>query len=303
MTKRDPDHHFLAEVRDAIQRDCGAPTSGARHFLDGLNLRGYQIGAHLGTGSAGAVYAATDPKGNNVAIKVLPLPEGESAAKIFQREVKIGQTIDHPSIVKTLHTFDLGPAQFVIMELVEGSTLKTVLNGEPLEPKWFFRIFEPLAEGLQVAHSMGVVHRDLKPDNVMLAGDGTIKILDFGMARLVEDASVTMTGTFKGTVRYTAPEQLSDSKRAGPACDQFALGLMMFEGLTGKLPYQEHKQPMQAVLERAQHEAYRLSQIDSRFPDLASDVFARILARDPEARYPSVMEAYEALKTAITSEG
>ena len=299
MTKREPTDHFLAEVRAAIQSDSGSSGGESRHFLDGLNLRGYQLGAHLGTGAAGAVYRATDPQGYKVAIKVLPLPEGDSAAKIFQREVKIGQTIDHPSIVKTLHTFALGPAQFVIMELVEGSTLKTVLNGEPLEPKWFYRIFEPLAKGLEVAHSKGVVHRDLKPENVMLAGDGTIKILDFGMARLVEDASVTMTGTFKGTVRYTAPEQLSDSKRAGPACDQFALGLMMFEGLTGKFPYQEHKQPMQAVLERAQHEAYRLSQVDSRFPEEASDVFARILAREPEARYPSVMEAYEALRSAI----
>ena len=133
----------------------------------------------------------------------------------------------------------------------------------------------------------------------MLAGDGTVKILDFGMARLVEDASVTMTGTFKGTVRYTAPEQLSDSKRAGPACDQFALGLMMFEGLTGQFPYPDYKQPMQAVLDRVQKEPWLLSQIDSRFSEQASRVLARMLAREPEERYPNVMAAYEALKTAI----
>ena len=300
MTRREPTDQFLAEVRRAVENDGGQAPQEPRHFLDGLNLRGYTLGNHLGTGSAGAVYEATDPKGNKVAVKVLPLPEGDSAAKIFQREVKIGQTIDHPSIVKTLHTFDLGPAQFVIMELVEGSTLKTVLRGEPLEPKWFYRIFEPLAEGLEVAHSKGVVHRDLKPENIMLAADGAIKILDFGMARLVEDASVTMTGTFKGTVRYTAPEQLSDSKRAGPACDQFALGLLMFEGLTGKFPYPEHKQPMQAVLDRAQNDPWRLSQVDSRFPEEASAVFARMLAREPEDRYAGVLEAYNALKAAIT---
>ena len=93
MTKREPTDHFLAEVRAAILSDSGSSGAESRHFLDGLDLRGYQLGAHLGTGAAGAVYGATDPQGHKVAIKVLPLPEGESAAKIFQREVKIGQTI------------------------------------------------------------------------------------------------------------------------------------------------------------------------------------------------------------------
>lgn len=267
-------------------------------YLDGLAVNGYRIGPHIGTGASASVFAALNPEGAKVAIKVLPVAKDESAAALFKREVKIGQTIGHSAIVQTLDSFSFGPAQFVVMELVEGVTLKTAL-GKPLEPRLFFRIFEPLAEGLYAAHCSGVVHRDLKPENVMLANDGTLKILDFGMARLVSDGSVTMTGTFKGTVRYTAPEQIADSKRAGPACDQFALGLMMFEGLTGQPAYKEHANPMMELLDRTQGEPSSLHEVDPRFPQATSDVLARMMATDPGRRFDTVKDAFDAFKTSV----
>jgi serine/threonine protein kinase len=298
MLFQEPDDNFLSSVRDAILAESGGGDSHAERYLDGLKVRGFVLGGHLGTGAAGVVFSAVDSEGRKFAIKVLPKPDGESAAAIFEREVKIGRTIDHPSMVQTLQTFELGPAQFVVMELVEGITLKTVL-GKSLNPKLFFKIFEPLSEGLFVAHSKGVVHRDLKPENVMLADDQTVKILDFGMARLLPDASVTMTGTFKGTARYTAPEQISDSKRAGPACDQFALGLMMFEGLTGQSAYPSRKLPIQEIMDRAQGEPFKLHEVDSRFSEETSAVLGKMLAREPKQRFESVREAFKAFKATV----
>lgn len=134
----------------------------------------------------------------------------------------------------------------------------------------------------------------------MLDNRGTVRILDFGMARLVGDVSVTITGTFKGTVKYTSPEQLKDSKRAGPASDQYALGLMLFEALTGQYPFDvDLKRPMTAVMAKLSQEPKKLAEVAPSFSAETSAAMARILSGDPELRYPSVLEAFQALKVGL----
>jgi eukaryotic-like serine/threonine-protein kinase len=298
---------FISEVRKAVlasERNLFSTifkkksTGNDENSLSGLEVRGYKIAETLGSGAAGVVYAASDPQGLDVAIKVLPKPpDGDQAATtMFEREIKIGQTIEHPAVVKTLHNFEIGPAQFVVMEKVSGRTLREVLT-ERLEPARYLELFAPLAEGLQAAHDKGVVHRDLKPENIMLTEQGQIKILDFGMARVQQDVSVTATGTFKGTIRYAAPEQVFDSKRAGPGCDLFAFGLMSFEALTGEFPYEvDRKKPMETLLSRVDGRAKSLKEVDLGFGDTTSEVVAKMLASKPEERFQSVREAFEALK-------
>jgi serine/threonine-protein kinase len=304
---------FLLDVRESITAAApkggffsrlvgkGQPALDEETVLSGLKVNGYQIKKVLGQGAAGVVFGATDEEGEEVAIKVIPKPahKDQDAVALFEREVKIGQKLSHPAVVHTLRTFEFGPAQFVVMERVNGTTLASVLL-ERLEVAKFLSLFEPLVQGLQAAHDEGVVHRDLKPENVMLSEQGEVKILDFGMARLVQDASVTATGVFKGTIRYTSPEQIQDSKRVGPATDQFSLGLMMFEALTGKFPYElQEKQPMVTLMARVSGQAVNLREVDPEYTEETAGVLAKMLSSEPDRRYGSVSEAFDALKLSL----
>lgn len=269
--------------------------------LSGLQIRDFSFGEALGSGACGVVYAAVDAEGKAVAVKVLPKPlkEDEAAKALFDREIKVGQTIDHPAVVKTLDWFEVAPARFVVMDKVDGVTLDKYLTGK-LEPAKFVELFGSLVQGLQAAHDKGVVHRDLKPENVMVTKDEQIKILDFGMARVQQDVSVTATGTFKGTLHYTSPEQISDSKRVGAASDQFAFGLMCFEALSGQSAFHvDPKKPMEAIMGRIECNPKTLLEVEPDLGQAPSQVIARMLMPQPEDRYPSVTEGFEALKSAL----
>lgn len=306
MTLRPETIALIAKVREEVkpkgllaQLFKGKSAPAGEPSLEGLEVYGYRIGALLGEGNAGVVFAATDPEGAEVAVKMLPVNQDESAGVLFQREVEIGKSIDHPAVVKTLRTFDLAGAQFVVMEKVEGSTLRDLLTS-PLPRERFLHLFSQLVEGLQTAHDQGVVHRDLKPENIMITSCDRLKVLDFGMARVEKGASVTSTGTFKGTIRYTAPEQIQDSKRVGPACDQFALGLLIVEALTGQLPYEiDDRQPMVTLMNRMSATAKPLNAIDSSFSTQSSEVVAKMLSPTPEDRFGSVSEAYQSLVASL----
>ena len=172
--------------------------------------------------------------------------------------------------------------------------------GEALSPQRYRELFGPLAKGLDYAHQMGVVHRDLKPENVMLEDNGAVRILDFGMARKSGGTDVTVTGQFKGTPMYCAPEQIIDSKKVSPACDQFSFGLLSFQLLTGKFPYPiDDKAPLQTLFARLQQPAAKLSSLWPEASPEADAAMARMLDMKPENRFASVQEAFEALSAAL----
>lgn len=300
---------FIAQIRSELQSQNKSlisrllrkgPAEPTDRVLAGLHLKTYALKEFLGQGAAGIVYAATSDNGREVAVKFLPKPTSDDARAILEREAKIGQIIDHPAVVKTLESFLFGPARCVVMERVKGVGLEERLR-QPVDVETYAALFGPLAEGLDAAHAQGMVHRDLKPENVLITDGGEVKILDFGMARLVQDVSVTTTGTFKGTIRYTAPEQIADSKRAGPECDQFAFAMMSFEALTGELPYDvNEKSPMETIMNRVQYPARALAEVAPMFSAGASEVMARMLSSDPDDRFESVVAGYRALIEALS---
>jgi serine/threonine protein kinase len=222
--------------------------------------------------------------------------------ELFRREVDIGMRLDHPTITR-IHGFVERPnSRFVILDRVLGKTWTELLSG-PLPCSRYRQLFSPLAQGLGYAHQMGVVHRDLKPENVMLSDDGTIRILDFGMARQKGSTDVTVTGQFKGTPMYCAPEQIIDSKKVAPACDQFSFGLLSFQALSGKFPYPlDPKAPLNTLFARLQQPAAPLLSVWPEAGEQADQVMARMLSPEPEARYPSVEEAFAALSDALPSD-
>lgn len=194
----------------------------------GAQLGPYKIEAQIGSGGMGTVYRAVDTRlGRVVAIKIA----SERYSVRFQFEAQAISTLNHPNIC-TLH--DVGPT-YLVMEFIDGSTLAAELKKGPLPPETAARYGAQIANALAEAHSLGIIHCDLKPPNIMLTRHG-VKVLDFGLARILDSTSVTRTGAVMGTPAYMAPEQ-AEGIEPGSATDLFSLGLVLYEMSVGRLPF------------------------------------------------------------------
>ena len=216
-------------------------------LTSGTKLRQYEIVEPIGAGAMGEVYRARDQKlGRQVAIKILPPEIAADAGRLrrFEQEARAASALNHPNIVTIYEIGEHEGTPYIAMEYVEGETLREILAAGPLPTDKLVRYATQMAEGLAKAHQAKIVHRDLKPANVIVSKDGYIKILDFGLAKLLalgaEDSEAgtvtrdgTTPGTILGTVSYMAPEQakgLAVDFRA----DQFSLGVIVYEMATGK---------------------------------------------------------------------
>lgn len=199
----------------------------------------YAVRSELGRGGMAAVYLAHDLELDRpVALKVLPgSTADEEFLHRFRREAQTAARLAHPNIV---HVFDTGEDDgelFIVMEYVEGESLAELLaREERIEPTRALELADQACAALAYAHSQGVVHRDVKPANILLRTDGVLKVADFGIASAADATALTQAGTLLGTASYVAPEQARGVK-AGPQADVFSLGVVLYEVLTGKLPW------------------------------------------------------------------
>src|SRR6266508_3468553 len=210
----------------------------------GSRLGPYEILSPLGAGGMGEVYRARDPRlSREVAIKILPASFSGDPDRLrrFEQEARSASALNHPNII-TIHDIGSSDSTFYIaMEFVDGTSLRELTAGGPLPTKRLFDVGVQVAEGLAKAHAAGIVHRDLKPENVMVSRDGYVKILDVGLAKLVEapvqDSTDAATGTrpgmVMGTVGYMSPEQAS-GRGVDFRSDQFSLGSILYEMATGR---------------------------------------------------------------------
>jgi serine/threonine-protein kinase len=206
----------------------------------------YRVERELGDGAMAKVFLARDEELSRlVAVKVLDqsLAADESFRARFSREARVAAGLSHPNIVTV---FDVGEAEgqpYIVMEYVEGRTLDDRLRAEgALPPDEVERIGRQVCAGLEHAHENGLVHRDLKPGNLIERVDGTVKIADFGIARAAEETELTEAGTILGTAAYLAPEQ-ADGRPVTPQTDLFALGLVLHELLSGRRPWEVERLP------------------------------------------------------------
>jgi eukaryotic-like serine/threonine-protein kinase len=204
-----------------------------------LGVPYYRVLSRLGVGGMGEVWLGEDSRlGRKVAIKLLPAhaTRNEESVRRFTQEARAASALNHPHIV-TIHDIGDSPAgRFIVMELVSGTTVRTILAGEP-SPASVLEWCRQTARALAAAHAAGITHRDLKPENIMVRDDGYVKLLDFGLARLShgeetdQDITVmqhTCPGEMLGTIRYMSPEQ-ARGERAGPPSDVFSLGVVFYE--------------------------------------------------------------------------
>nr|MBA3422886.1 serine/threonine protein kinase [Thermoleophilaceae bacterium] len=194
----------------------------------------YRVLRRLGSGGMATVFQAEDERlGRQVAVKRLHAYSPEDMALRFDREARLGASLNHPNLVAVYDTLTDPEGVLIVMEYVDGPTLAQALGDGALEPERAAEVLGGAAAALDYAHSHGIVHRDVKPANVLLGEDGNAKLADLGIAFAVERAThITRTGTVLGTPSYMAPEQL-EGRDVGPAVDVYALGAVAFEALSG----------------------------------------------------------------------
>jgi eukaryotic-like serine/threonine-protein kinase len=266
----------------------------------GTSIGPYEIRGLLGSGGMGDVHLAHDTRlGRDVAIKVLPsaFAEDKDRLRRFEQEARAASALNHPAIV-TVHDIGSSNAQpFLCMELVKGETLRQLIDRGPLPIRRVLTIGAQVADGLAKAHEAGIIHRDLKPENVMVTNDGFAKILDFGLAKLVEHArhqadtvasSLTEPGTVLGTTAYMSPEQAM-GREADARSDQFSLGSVLYELITGRRPF-DKPTSIETLSAIVRDEAPPIRQLEPSTPTPVAWIVERCLQKDPNDRYASTRD-------------
>ncbi len=279
----------------------------ARRLLDGRHrgffVKHYKVLEVIGAGGMGWLYLAEDTqKGEKVALKLLPTPPEDQRGVVarFEVEGRVGLKLQHPNIIRTLEVGRNGDVHYIVMEFVPGINLQEMIDlMGAIDPRHACDIACQTALGLQHAHEQGLVHRDIKPANLLIDREGTVRILDFGLAMLDrEDYEFSLAMIFGqdclGTADYAAPEQTRNSYEVGPAADIYSLGCTLYTMLTGRVPF-----PGNTVSEKMKaHQRLQpvsIRQLAPHVPEEVARVVRRMMAKDPKQRPQSAREVYRAL--------
>ena len=277
----------------------------------GTVLGNYKILEKIGAGGQGTVYKAVDSKlGRTVVIKVLPeeLVAKEANRKRFEREARLASSLDHPNICTIFDLNEIEGVHFIAMQYIQGRNVRQLVNGKPLQLESALSIAIQVADALTVAHAQGIIHRDVKAGNVMVNNKGAVKVLDFGLAKLLDDEAartsgihhteLTEVGIPYGTATYAAPEQ-ARGDRVDSRADIFSTGVLLYEMLTGTWPFRGqtavdvrhsvlHSDPVPLSEARPDPVSPRLQQI-----------LDRALKKDPRDRYQQMSQFRDDLRAFV----
>jgi predicted ATPase/DNA-binding winged helix-turn-helix (wHTH) protein len=304
-------YRFIAPVVDvspappiavAAQPQADAPAS-----LIGKQISHYRILSELGSGGMGVVYQAEDTRlGRRVALKFLPqkLACDPKALKRFEREARAASSLNHPNICTIYEVEEHNHQPVIVMESLEGRSLKQRISEGPIPVEELLDFGIQTSDALESAHAKGIVHRDIKPANLFIVGDGRMKILDFGVAKvcdppvandLPEEESLTLDGSIPGTTSYMSPEQVR-GEEVDARSDLFSLGVVLYEMATGQKPFigKNRVLLMNAILNA--HPAFPITQVSSCLPEALETIIARALEKKREKRFQHAAEICSDLK-------
>ena len=269
-----------------------------------MNLRGtllndrYRLGPLLGEGGMAVVYRAHDETlDREVAVKILrsQFASDEDFVRRFRQEARNAAALSHPSIAPVFDTGVDGTLEYIVMQLVDGPDLERVLAEEGRLPiSEALRITADVADALQAAHDSGIVHRDIKPGNVLLTSNGDVRVVDFGIARALGDSRTTQPGLLLGSVQYCSPEQVLGAP-IGPASDVYSLGVVLYELLTGLRPF-DGPEPAAVALQRLRQDPRPPSAVAPEVPGDLDRLVLRAMERRPDDRYPSARALAEEIR-------
>lgn len=272
--------------------------------LVGQTIGRFEILSELGRGGMAVVYKARQTDLDRiVALKILPpgLTNDESYIARFRQEARSAARLEHPHIMPIYEVGEVAGYHYIAMKYIQGRTLKQLLQQEGALPvARAAQILAQVGEALDYAHRQGIIHRDIKPSNVMITDEGWIYLTDFGLARGTgaNSSGLTMAGTVMGTPEYMSPEQAQGLPNVGPPTDIYALGVMLYELLTGAFPFKAET-PMAMLAARLVHAPIPPRDVRGNLPPAVEDVIMRALARKPEARFASAAEMIAALRQAV----
>jgi len=267
----------------------------------GDKILNYEITAHLGQGGMGTVYRATDTMlGREVALKMLhpQLTIQPQFLERFKKEARVLAQLLHPNIAVIYNFIEQNNNHFMVMEFVEGNNLDGLMKKySVLPPEFVVPVFIQALEGLNHAHKKNVFHRDIKPANLMLTPDGTVKLMDFGIAKIAGEQKMTQVNKIIGTIEFMAPE-LIQGKEATASSDIYAMGLTLYEVLSGKLPFENDTDYnlMQAILKKKINPPEKMN---ASIPKALSDIVMKALDKNPENRYADARAFQQALAKAF----
>ncbi|MBQ7219104.1 MAG: serine/threonine protein kinase, partial [Ruminococcus sp.] len=252
----------------------------------------YEIRELIGVGGMANVYHCYDTiDAREVAIKILKdeFLDNEDFIRRFKNESKAIAVLNHPNIVRVYDVSFGDMIQYIVMEYIDGITLKEYIDMQGvLDWKETVHLTTQILKALQHAHENGIVHRDIKPHNIMLLQDGTIKVTDFGIARFSSNATRTMTEQAIGSVHYIAPEQARGESTDGKT-DIYSVGVMMYEMLTGKLPF-DGDSAVSVALMQLQAKARRPREVNPNIPEGLEEITVKAMQKNPDDRYHSALE-------------
>jgi serine/threonine protein kinase len=267
----------------------------------------YDLLEKIAEGGMGAIYRARSRTGNaalgieagqTVAVKVMPLHMAQNTVlvKRFEQEFRAARQLDHPNIVRALDFGEHASMPYLVMEFVEGESLGQRLERDgPLPENDAIRVIAQVAQGLHRAHKQNLVHRDVKPDNILITTDGVAKLADLGLVKETEtDLNLTRTGRGLGTPHFMAPEQFRNAKNADVRCDIYSLGATLYQMVTGELPFKSNG-PLDAWMKKIQNELTPPRQVNPALSERIDWAILRAMSADPNMRPVSCREFVEDL--------
>ena len=271
-----------------------------RFLTPGDEVGGYRIEGIIGRGGMSIVYEARQLSLDRpVALKLLSVSdvETDSFKLRFRREALIQASLTHPRIVTVHDAGEIDGTPYIVMRLIPGSTLKALIDAGSVTPEQLLDLSEQVAEALDAAHAQNLVHRDVKPQNILVRPEGKAYLADFGLTKLLTEAGLTTAGQFVGTVRYIAPEQIIGGQPTG-SVDIYSLAAVIYEGLTGCAPFERRTQV--AVLYAHTNESPpRPSIVAPHLPAAIDEVIARGMAKEPGERYATAVELVRAARSVL----
>lgn len=264
----------------------------------------YEVVSHIGQGGMADVFLAVDTILNRqVAIKLLREDLSQDAVSIlrFEREAQAAASLAHPNIVEIYDVGEYQDHHYIVMEYIAGKTLKQVIRSRgPLVNEEAVDIMKQLCSAVAEAHSRGIIHRDIKPQNVIVKADGSLKILDFGIATALGSVQLTQANNVMGSVHYLAPE-LAKGEPASFQSDIYALGIVLYEMLSGDVPFKAD-QAVQVALKHMREPMPSVRAINSTVPQSLENIITRSTAKDPALRYPNAEQMLADVSTCLRSE-
>jgi serine/threonine protein kinase len=259
----------------------------------------YRVISRLGSGGAATVFLCEDERlGRKVAVKRMHAHSPEDITRRLRREARLGASLSHPNLVSVFDTETYEEGVFIVMEYVEGETLADALSRGPLDTRRALEILRALASALDHVHAQGIVHRDVKPANVLLGSNGGVKLADLGVGIALDDTRITQSGQVLGTPAYMSPEQI-DGATPTPAVDIYALGAMAYEMLGGEKA-RKGSTPLEVAHRVTTEPPPDLRRVWRDAPPAAAEAITRAMARDPARRPAFAREFVDELSDAIT---